>query len=621
MFGLVERAKNLAKQALNYVSSVVGSDDQARPANNSDKKKNINVMNPAGKTVAKPEDEFVKQDNKNVNKTTKNEANKPSGTKNKKTDKPTVNQPQTKKITGEDVFKKMVEIDSLIKKYDISEDEFNTVILPELGYSKKEFDKLSSAKKMTVLNTISGATKLYIVDKNKNNTKLDKAELLANAAADLQKATQEGGIKNAQEFDKETRFYIHKLHKELKTAGCDEEKINIIQNNRQELENNIKAQRDAELKKCKTDEERALVNKKYDSRIEAFEGYLQSGILASDGKPENAYMSTYMRRGKDMAKGTERAITAFSCEMRACAADSFTHERRVKQLENYANRGDSISADVYGESIQIQTSYMSKEGLKIFEKDAYEFKKEFYKNKSKYSFITEEHLTKESVATAMGAALNNNLSASEKAEFLKIWEEHAQQFSDYESVKNGFEAALKQYLEKHPEAKQGIEDVKTKLQEKYRKIPSAHKAEVKIPVQKQQNSKKQVLNKNSSKKTENQVKANAQQLERALLTSPYEKVREQYSQNSERDFAEVVLHNPKLKGHKQNIVSYIKRLSPKDLSNITRGCSTEMFLFVLRNISPDKAGRLYDLSKSDKCYASRKLGEKIIEEGRENAAA
>ena len=135
MFGLVERAKNLAKQALNYVSSVVGGDDQARPANNSDKKKNINVMNPAGKTVAKPEDEFVKQDNKNVNKTTKNEANKPSGTKNKKTDKPTVNQPQTKKITGEDVFKKMVEIDSLIKKYGISEDEFNTVILPELGYS------------------------------------------------------------------------------------------------------------------------------------------------------------------------------------------------------------------------------------------------------------------------------------------------------------------------------------------------------------------------------------------------------------------------------------------------------------------------------------------------------
>ena len=81
------------------------------------------------------------------------------------------------------------------------------------------------------------------------------------------------------------------------------------------------------------------------------------------------------------------------------------------------------------------------------------------------------------------------------------------------------------------------------------------------------------------------------------------------------------MHSPKLKGHKQNIVSYIKKLSPEDLSDITRGCSTDMFLFVLRNISPDKAGHLYDLSKNDKCYAARKLGEKIIEEGQKNEAA
>ena len=46
-----------------------------------------------------------------------------------------------------------------------------------------------------------------------------------------------------------------------------------------------------------------------------------------------------------------------------------------------------------------------------------------------------------------------------------------------------------------------------------------------------------------------------------------------------------------------------------------------MFLFVLRNISPDKAGRLYDLSKGDKCYAARKLGERIIEEGTQNEVA
>ena len=105
------------------------------------------------------------------------------------------------------------------------------------------------------------------------------------------------------------------------------------------------------------------------------------------------------------------------------------------------------------------------------------------------------------------------------------------------------------------------------------------------------------------------------------MTKPFDEVREAYTMNSDREFAEVVLHNPKLKNHKQHIVGFIKTLSAEDLSNITKGCNTEMFLFVLRNISPDKAGRLYDLSKNDKCYAARKLGEKIIEEGQENAAA
>ena len=42
----------------------------------------------------------------------------------------------------------------------------------------------------------------------------------------------------------------------------------------------------------------------------------------------------------------------------------------------------------------------------------------------------------------------------------------------------------------------------------------------------------------------------------------------------------------------------------------------EMYLFILRNINPEKAGKLYDETRKDKGYAVRTLGEKVVEESR-----
>lgn len=614
MFGILERAKQFAKEATNYISSIIGSDNETKPAQTSKNNSPNSIQNVDNKTVDTPEDKFVKQpaksDNKPLDKTDKTLQQALKQQKNGKS---------FKNYTEEDVLNINVEIEELKKQYIISDEEYYNIILPRVGYSKKEFLQLNNNQKMFELEIIRGAMKLFASDKYIKNPNLNKVELIADAAGDFKKLDNNLEIQTFEEFDKAARPYISRINIEYEKAKSEEDKIDVLEKNRLKFEFDIEKQRAAELKLCKTDAEKKIINAKYNSKLESFEGYLQTNFLADHGDPNNAYISTYLRCGKSMADGYRRALNSFSCEVRSCAAGTFTHERRVNQAKRYFKSGDSITAKSYGECTEIVTQHMKKADLEKYEADAHKFKQEYYKNPKKYSFITEEHLTQESVGIALGAALNNNMTASEKAAFLRTWNEHAKNFSDYDEVRGQFYAGLKQYLEKHPEAKQGIEDIKTKYQEQYGEP-------LKIPY----SAKKRYDNRINEKKKEQNIqskeaikitKATPKQLEDALASMSFEDARKQFTKNTDKDFAEVVIHNPKLKCHKQRIVPYLKTLPAKDLYNITKGCNTEMYLFVLRNISPDKAGCLYDLSKGEKCYAARKLGENIIEESMKNAAA
>lgn len=473
MFGILERAKKFAKEATNYISSIVSSDNESKPVQKKKDKSVNSVTNPENKTVAKPVDTFEKETpaTKAAPKTPK--TNETKSSKLNETNNTDFN---NKTVTKKDVLQKHNEIEKLKEKYNITDEEFYEVILPKIGYSREQFLKLSPEKQMKELHYISGGTNLYIYEKYKDDPNFDKAEILANAAADLKKAQEDGGIKNAKEFDKAVKPYIEKINKDFANAKTEEEQINVLMENRQNFENDINVQREAALKVCKTDAQRAMVNNKFNNRIEAFEGYIQTSFIAKNASPKKAFMSTYLRSSKNMVDGYNRAVKSFSCNNRCTAAGSFTHTRRIQQLEYYNNAGDPISAEVYGECTQIAIQYMKKEDIEQYESDAYNFKKEYCKNPKKYSFITEEHLTQETVGMGMGAVLNKNMTASEKAEFLKTWNEHAQQFSDYDEVRGQFYTKVKQYLESHPDAKQGIEDIKRQYQEKYGSNPNLPRA-------------------------------------------------------------------------------------------------------------------------------------------------
>ena len=180
--GLLDRAINFAKDAYNYVENVVtGGDNTKSDAAKQASKTNNNTQKGTQNTPAKPthpNSTFEKKDSvptQNVDTVQITKSQKYSKTKKQIEIKTKV----SKKVinTQDDVAKKMQEINNLKKKYNVSDKEFNDVILSKLGYSEEEFKKLTPTKKMTVLNTISGTTGLYILDKNKNNPNIDKAEI------------------------------------------------------------------------------------------------------------------------------------------------------------------------------------------------------------------------------------------------------------------------------------------------------------------------------------------------------------------------------------------------------------------------------------------------------------
>ena len=613
MFGILERAKQFAKDAKNYISSIVGSDNETKPAQPTNVNKTNCVLNTENKTVDTPTDKFEKQTVNNKT-NTKVKKNTPKPSKQNKTE-----QKFTKIVTDKDIINKGKEIDKLKEEYKISDEEYYEIILPRVGYSKNEFKRLNNNDKMQVLDAISGAMKVFALDKYKDNPDINMTEIIADAAADFNKALLGGGIKTFKEFDKEVKPYIAKINKEFKAAKSEDEKIDVLIQNRLTFAADLNKQRAAELANCKTEEQRAEINSKYDNQLEAFEGYLQTHFIADNGKPEVAYMSSYLRSADNMANGYERAVKSFSCEVRSAAAGTFTHGNRIKQAQIYSELGDPISAKTYGDATEVVTQFMGKEQLEQYEKDAYLFKKEYYKNPGKYKFISEEYLTQEAVRVAVGATINKNLTASEKAAFLKAWNEHAQEFSDYDTVRGSYYSAINEYISKNPEIKKLVDDIKAKIKEQSGDNPDVPRA-----AQKRYDSPltgNVTGNKTNIEKTAYTSKATPQKLELALYSNPFEVVRKQYSKNSDKEFADVILHNPKLKNYRPHIKNCLNTLSVNDLHSMVFDCSTDAFLFVLRNISPDKAGRLYDLSKGEKCYAARKLGEVIVEENRANEVA
>ena len=443
---VINGAKNTIKSVIN---SVTGDDTavQTSPAQTS-KGKVVSVMNPEGKTVEKPEDKL--EISKPVNKP----VSEPSKTSGKKTDvsNKTSNNSKLEQAVSKK-FQKIVQTGVVSAR--MLKGELKGLSLEEqlnrLSIIEQQVNLHNKDKEHGLIDEKSLNDEVYVMENTKTMTEAKKIGLDEKEAKKLHYITR---LKESLGSDFEGLSHDAKLERIELVKGIFKQELKA------DLYKSVSAKKCAYLQKNE---------KLIDSLIER---QLQLAYLAiMSGEEEE---SVRFRNGHDIADAKKLAINVKvnSTEI----ADRMTADWDMKMLEYYKEAGQMPTAKEYGQGVQVSTSYMSNAAIVQYENRANEIKQNFYNGNSEYSFLTEEYLTESTTAIGLGAVQNKNMTSDEKASFLKQWDDHAQQYSDYDIVRSNFYKELKEYEQAHPEAKQGIEDIKSKYLQKYGTFPDLPKA-------------------------------------------------------------------------------------------------------------------------------------------------
>ena len=351
---------------------------------------------------------------------------------------------------------------------------------------------------------------------------------------------------------------------------------------------------------------------------------------------EHAKIATTIVDSKDYGKATKNLYrTRKNDAERMRLANSTKMQDTERVCEIYHRRGDDISKKSLQEYNTVVVSYMDAQNVERYQDEYVDLRKRYESGEYTPEYLNSEFFTATATGIGIGATINNFMTSDEKAAFLHNWDIDAQQFSDYDEVKQGVEEGIQAYIQEHsedrPNLAKEIEEIKEKqnaLPKGVKVYPTASKETSNdtntaantnsnkpiIPTDKKTGSNNKETQKTGSKenKTDKQQKNSSEKdIENALRTKSFGEVSKEYT---EEEIAKVIIKQ-NIKEKLPNIINYIKRCNVETLKNLTKDCSTTAYLFILRNISSDKASKLYE-EKNDMCFAARKLGEKILEEGK-----
>lgn len=509
-------------------------------------------------------------------------------------------------ITEEMVSDAEQKLSKLLKNSYIKDDVYNeihNIIMEELNLSVNSLEQLSTKNKYLVLSLLIQAVENYAISV-KNNTveQIDTRSFVSSNITNIKMLMKEAG------FNIEDVRMLHNevgnlnIKNELTARGFynaknDDEKCSIIHQYRVEAFSKIDKEEQAELAECQSEIQRKKITGKHSARRHFLAKALEQQFVLQNGANDDTRFVVYLSAdGNSVSNTVEETIESFKPEHRIHVANSFKQRFLANVVENYGKYGESVSTDTYREVVNCVTKNMDKDSAEQFKADAEALKSDIENGNIEFIYYNKEYEKAQNEAIISGITENKNLTVEEKNNFISsMTNESNNTYNKNTTV----------------ETKDNIPNDNYD----YNKIKNDNTIlyERAINVMQQEQNNTELINKDADKKA-----ASKEKLEYALSQSSFEEVRKLYPENTEKDFAVAILHNPNLRHHKQHITGYIKKLPAKDLSIITKGCSTDMFCFVLRNIEPSKAGQLYDLSKKDKCYAARKLGEKVLEESKDN---
>lgn len=571
---LLDRVEQKVNSVINKTKStvaglyngVVGNDDEeiksAQKINVSNNVPNC-VLNPKGKTVGTVGDMYNSKTNAYVSEP------KYKDVKNK-----------NKQVTQALID---AEIKALASKSNIAEETL-----------KNELKGLSLEEQAERLSDINYQLKLYQKDKRSGfiASNVNEEAFVIESAKNVGEAKTNGVINN----DKEAKKY-HYIKRMKEALGKDFDTLSPeAQNERIEMVKNVFRQEiEADLYKKASPQRLKWIEahkKKFDFFVER---QLELAFLAvTNTKEEEAVR---FRNGHDIAEAKELIfkIKTNSTDI----ADRMTADWDMEKLKYFKSLGQMPTAQEFGQGVKVSTSQMSAPAVTKYEQRFYEIKQSFYNGNPEYDFLTEDYYTEGSTAIGLGIITNVNMSEEEKADALKTWDTHAQEFkNDYDEVKRNLpKAALKRYIvEMKPS------DKKTPLVASFQPAKESEKQKANAgqlaSVQPDSESKK--------------PKADAKQLASAILTLGFQGAKKAYRNNEEKEFVELIMQDPKLEGEKYSILGYIKSLPINELCEITNNCTPDMYCFTLDNVSVNKACMLHYFSSKHLCYDMSKKSENII---------
>ena len=605
-------AKNLIKRAWN---SITGSDTENKTNASKTKpsqttKKPTSIIRPQGETVGTVGDEVVITGNKKQEakpEQTKTTATKAKTTNTKTKASVTTKQTQTKhfeqKVTINDIKEIVKSINDKCKKLGITLEEAKQYINEQLGASLDKDKIRDIATRFKMLSCIDAALTMQLMYKSKDNvaSDIDAGEFIKLVSENYYNVITNGGISDIKTFQKNIDNVLNNAYKQYINASTQEEKAAILDNARKAIINNI----DNEYKtkqKGKSKSEIAKLEKEKQLRLVASERAAQLGFNLKVS-PKDRKFGIYLRSGANFSEAQEYAKAATDNKTRVIIADSLNHDFDIKVLELKSKFGDSISADEYGKAIALNMQDMSLDAATQFETDAYEYKQKVLNGEIDAPWMSEEHLTAESVAIGVGITNNRNMSTVEKAELLNTWDKHAREFGDYYDVKESFNN--KYNNEPNENITNCYNNVKKILLEKFdnniERVPRAWK-------------------KRKKENIDIKPKASEATLKEELKSKSVADIQKTYN-NTIAEIAKIVLSNDiEYKHRVDDILDYLKAYSGTDIGLMVTGCSTRTISKIIQTF-PEKANDILDVVAPTMCFAGKKAVEQIVDKGEENAAA
>jgi len=605
-------AKNLIKRAWN---SITGSEtdnktnaSKTKPSQTT--KKPTSIIRPQGETVGTVGDEVVitgnkKQEAKPEQTKTATTKVKTTNTKTKvsATTKKTQTKPSQQKVTINDIKEIINSINDKCKKLGITLEEAKQYINEQLGASLDK-DKIKDiATRFKMLCCIDAALTMQLMYKSKDNvaSDIDAGEFIKLVSENYYNVITNGGISDIKVFQKNIDNVLNNAYKQYINASTQEEKAAILDNARKAIINNIDNEYETK-QKGKSKSEIAKLEKEKQCRLIASERAAQLGFNLKVS-PKDRKFGIYLRSGANFSEAQEYAKAATDNKTRVIIADSLNHNFDIKVLELKSKFGDSISADEYGKAIALNMQDMSLDAATQFETDAYEYKQKVLNGEIDAPWMSEEHLTAESVAIGVGITNNRNMSTVEKAELLNTWDKHAREFGDYYDVKESFNN--KYNNEPNENITNSYNNVKKVLLEKFdnniERVPRAWK-------------------KRKKENIDIKPKASEATLKEELKSKSVADIQKTYN-NTIGEIAKIVLSNDiEYKHRVDDILDYLKAYSGTDIGLMVTGCSTRTISKIIQTF-PEKANDILDVVAPTMCFAGKKAVEQIVDKGEENAAA